>query len=94
VMDFSEAERSGFIEAFVTFWNQRSENDRTDAQLRIDAGHILRGCKEHFQSGVTRISRIGGVVPVDKRQDFIQRATGLLSSPTNEDFLEQARHLV
>jgi hypothetical protein len=63
-MDFSEAERGGFIEAFVAFWNRREENKRTDSQLRQDAGRILKGCKEHFQAGVTRISRIGGVIQV------------------------------
>ena len=67
-MDFSEAERGGFIEAFVSFWNRRQDNDRTDHQLRHDAGRILRGCKEHFRSGVTRISRIGGVIPVEESE--------------------------
>ena len=93
-MDFSEAERGGFIEAFVSFWNRRQENERTDSQLRQDAGRILRGCKEHFRSGVTRISRIGGVIPVEQRESFVKQAIGLLSSPTDIDFRNQAREII
>jgi hypothetical protein len=93
-MDFSEAERGGFIEAFVSFWNRRQENERTDSQLRQDAGRILKGCKEHFRSGVTRISRIGGVIPVEQRGSFIRQAIGLLSSPTDTDFRKQARKII
>jgi hypothetical protein len=93
-MDFSEAERGGFIEAFVYFWNRRRENERTDSQLRQDAGQILRGCKEHFRSGVTRISRIGGVIPVEQRGTFVQQALGLLSSPTDTDFRKQAQEII
>jgi hypothetical protein len=93
-MDFSEAERGGFIEAFISFLSRRYDNKRTDAQLRVDAGRILRGCKEHFRSGVTRISRIGGVIPVEERDTFIKQTMGLLSSPTNKEFLVQARQIV
>lgn len=93
-MDFSEAERGGFIEALVSFWCRRSDNERTEAQLRHDAGRILRGCKEHFRSGVTRISRIGGVIPVEQRGSFVQQAIGLLSSPTTADFHQQARQII
>ena len=93
-MDFSEAEHGGFIEAFVSFWNRRQEDERTDSQLRHDAGRILKGCKEHFRAGVTRISRIGGVIPVEERGSFIQQAIGLLSSPTDTDFRKQATVII
>ena len=90
-MDFSEAERGGFIEAFISFWNRRPENERTDSQLRDDAGRILKGCKEHFRAGVTRISRIGGVIPVEQREYFV---IGLLSCPTDTKFREEAREII
>ena len=93
-MDFSEAECGGFIEAFIAFWNRQQENEHTNSQLRQDAGWILRGCKEHFQSGVTRISRIGGVIPVEQRESFIKQAIGLLSSPTDIDFRNQAGEII
>jgi len=93
-MDFSEAERGGFIEAFVSFWNRRPNNERTDEQLRHDGGKILRGCKEHFRSGVTRISRIGGVIPVEQRELFVKQAIGLLSCLTDEEFRNQARQII
>ena len=94
VMDFSEAERGGFIEAFISFWNRRPDDDRSDAQLRLDAGRILRGCKEHFRAGVTRISRIGGVIPVEQRGSFVEQAVGLLSCPTDAEFRQQARQII
>ena len=93
-MDFSEAERGGFIEAFISFWNRRPENERTDSQLRDDAGRILKGCKEHFRAGVTRISQIGGVIPVEQRGSFVKQAIGLLSCPTDTKFREQAREII
>ena len=47
MMDFSEAEQLGFILAFVEFWNLRADS-RTDEELSATAGHLLRGCEEHF----------------------------------------------
>jgi hypothetical protein len=93
-MDFSEAERGGFIEAFISFWNRRDNNKRSDVQLRHDASRVLRGCKEHFRSGVTRISRIGGVIPVEQRDVFVEQTVRLVSSPTDEEFIQQARQII
>ena len=47
---------------------------------------ILRGCQEHFRAGVTRLSQISGVIPLEKRDAFIQWAVGLLSVPTEDKF--------
>ena len=40
-MDFSEAEQNGFIEAFVTFWSNRTDDDRSEADLREAASSLL-----------------------------------------------------
>jgi hypothetical protein len=40
-MDFSEAERNGFIEAFITFWSNRADDDRSEEDLRDAASYIL-----------------------------------------------------
>jgi hypothetical protein len=64
IMDFSDAEYNGFIDAFISFWIQRLDDNRNEDDLRKNAQHILRGCKEHFRSGVTRLSRINGVIPL------------------------------
>jgi hypothetical protein len=93
-MDFSDAERNGFINAFISFWLRRSDNNRTEDDLRKDAQHILRGCKEHFRSGVTRLSRINGVIPSAHREIFVQRALALVSVPTHVEFLDYARLII
>ncbi|RPD52543.1 hypothetical protein L226DRAFT_433390, partial [Lentinus tigrinus ALCF2SS1-7] len=62
VVDFSEAERNGFIDAFIEF-RQNEGTTRSVDDLRSSAQGLLRGCRQHFNSGVTRLSRIGGVIP-------------------------------
>ncbi|KAF8956267.1 hypothetical protein BDZ97DRAFT_1763938 [Flammula alnicola] len=54
VMDFSEAEREGWILAFIDLWILRRDNHRTEDELRKAAECLLRGCQEHFRAGVTR----------------------------------------
>ena len=46
-MDFSEAERSGFIAAFIDFWTLRSDS-RTHEELSAAAGRVL-GCFKDLQ---------------------------------------------
>jgi hypothetical protein len=70
-MDFSEAERLGFILAFVEFWNLRADS-RTDEELSATAGRLLRGCEEHFRAGVTRVARINGAVPPYMKEAFTE----------------------
>ncbi|KAJ3553953.1 hypothetical protein NP233_g12527 [Leucocoprinus birnbaumii] len=49
VMDFSEAEREGFIKAYQRFYQTRND-PRTDNQLRADAQKLLRGFLDYFQT--------------------------------------------
>src|SRR5882757_4470605 len=88
-MDFSEGERSGFIDAFVQFWMMRMDNTRTAGELNEAAKAILRGCEEHFRAAVTKVSRINGAVGPDKVAAFKARALGLLSVPDIEEFNKQ-----
>lgn len=92
-MDFSEAERSGFIAAFIEFWTLRSDS-RTNAELSAAAGHLLRGCEEHFRAGVTRVARINGAVPPDLKDAFTERALGLLRCSNSEEFQSRASLIV
>jgi len=93
-MDFSDAERNAFINAFISFWIRRPDDNRNEDDLRKNAQHILRGCKEHFRSGVTRLSRINGIIPPEHREIFIQRASALVSVPTHMEFVEYARLII
>ncbi|KAJ4463839.1 hypothetical protein C8J55DRAFT_394042, partial [Lentinula edodes] len=61
VVDFSEAERMGFINAFVRFWLKHS-NARLENELRKKAETLLRGCLQHFHNSITRVKRIAAIV--------------------------------
>ena len=52
VMDFSEAEHARFRLAFIEFWILHTDS-RPHEELSEAAGHLLRGCEEHFRAGVT-----------------------------------------
>ncbi|KAI0071012.1 hypothetical protein K474DRAFT_1569608, partial [Panus rudis PR-1116 ss-1] len=62
VMDFSEAERNGFISAFAEFWLTSRGNSRTEEQLSSAARSVIRGCRQHFRASVTRLKRNTSVV--------------------------------
>lgn len=94
VMDFSEAERNGFIKAFISFWLRRPNNARTEDELRVAAQKVLRGCREHFRAGVTRLSRINAVIPPQQSDVFVQRAVALVSLPTQAEFIERAQLII
>lgn len=77
-MDFSEAQQVGFISAFEEFWSRRPGDGRTKDELCTAAKLLLKGCKQHYQSGVTRVKKIGAVV--QGRPDlFASLANELLS---------------
>ena len=91
-MDFSEAERSGFISAFIKFWTLRADG-RSHEELAAAAGRLLHGCEEHFRAGVTRVARINGAVPPDLKDAFTERALGLLQCSSSDEFQRRA-HLI
>lgn len=93
-MDFSEAERSGFISGFITFWMMCSDNTRTRQELQVAAEHLLKGCREHFRAGVTRVSRISGAVAYGMKEEFSKRALALLDAPNSQEFIAHAELLV
>jgi hypothetical protein len=90
-MDFSEAERSGFINGFIQFWTMRANNTRTAKELAEAAKAILRGCEEHFRAAVTRVSRINGAVGPNKVEAFKTRTLGLLSVASGDEFLNEPK---
>lgn len=94
VVDFSEAERTGFIMAYIEFWLLRTENNRSEGELRTAAEKLLKGCLQHFRAGVTRIKRISGVIPPASTEAFESRAMALLDASDSKDFHARAVALV
>ncbi|PPR02123.1 hypothetical protein CVT24_011345 [Panaeolus cyanescens] len=94
VMDFSQAEHAGFSSAFVSFWLSHPDDTRTAEQLELAAERLLKGCVEHFRAQVTRIGRIGGVIPVGQSDEFKRRALALLDAPSVDDFMAHASLLI
>jgi hypothetical protein len=93
-MDFSEAERGGFINGFIQFWTMHVNNTRMAEELAEAAKAILRGCEEHFRAAVTRVSRINGAVGLNKVEAFKTRALGLLSVASGDEFDKQANLII
>ncbi|KAJ7703657.1 hypothetical protein B0H17DRAFT_872502, partial [Mycena rosella] len=67
VVDFSTAERNGFILAYVDFWLQHASNARSIDELCDAAPKLLKGCEQHFRNQITRVKKISGVVDPSKR---------------------------
>ena len=93
-MDFSEAERHGFINAFQDFWQIWGGDERSDEEREDAAECLLRGCQEHFHAAVTRVARINGAVPQDKKEVFTKCALGLLNCFSSDDFQLQAKLII
>lgn len=93
-MDFSEAERVGFIHAFRDFWRVRDDNTRTPEELEIAAKRLLKGCLEHYRAAVTRIGRITAIISPEHQEDFKTRALDLVNLPTPAAFRDEAMRLV
>ncbi|KAJ6461966.1 hypothetical protein DFH09DRAFT_1114122 [Mycena vulgaris] len=94
VVDFSDAERVGFVEAFVIFWKRRKDDVRTEEELRKAAGGLLKGCQQHFRAQVNRIKNISAVVHPSLRDAFANDALALLDVDDYAEFLELVDHLI
>ncbi|KAJ3009429.1 hypothetical protein NUW54_g2783 [Trametes sanguinea] len=93
VVDFSEAERAGFIRAFIDFW-RREGSTRTTDDLRSSAERLLKGCQQHFRAGVTRLKRIGGVIPLGEASKFERMAHKVLELDDLPSFRQHSQKLL
>lgn len=89
-MDFSKAERKGFIQAFVEFWTMQPNDKRSRNELKKAAKALLKGCREHWRAALTRLSRINGVIPPEHRDAFVKRCQRLLDLESSSEFIQQA----
>ncbi|KAH7874303.1 uncharacterized protein C8R40DRAFT_1171405 [Lentinula edodes] len=92
VVDFSEAERTGFVNAFVRFWLKHT-NLRDESELRKRGDELLRGCLQHFQCSITRVKRIAAIVPVEQQLHFAKKVNRLLQAKDSNDFNQLAKTL-
>ncbi|KAJ2991697.1 hypothetical protein NUW54_g8123 [Trametes sanguinea] len=93
VVDFSEAERSGFIHAFIDFWHHEGTT-RTSDDLRASAEQLLKGCQQHFRAGVTRLKRTGGIIQLDDAPKFERMAHSLLEVKALSEFQKHSAKLL
>ncbi|KAJ7203108.1 hypothetical protein GGX14DRAFT_570367 [Mycena pura] len=95
ILDFSNAQRNGFIEAFVSYmcsripaWNTLSARSQAleRASLKERAMALLVGCGIHWKRSTHKIKQVIG-------SKFLYRFEALISilessTPTSEDFLQ------
>ncbi|KAJ7137063.1 hypothetical protein C8R44DRAFT_948832 [Mycena epipterygia] len=81
ILDFSTAQRNGFIEAFIEFmcaripgWNTLSKQSRTTeaANLRTRALALIKGCIVHWKRSLHKIKQVIGA-------KFLYRFEGLVA---------------
>ncbi|KAJ7658759.1 hypothetical protein DFH06DRAFT_442939 [Mycena polygramma] len=94
VLDFSMAERIGFILGFIDFWLQYAPNDRSVDELSDAAAKLLKGCRQHFRNQITRVKKISGVVDPSKTDIFENYARKLLSCENMDDFNHHANEFI
>ncbi|THU79059.1 hypothetical protein K435DRAFT_698742, partial [Dendrothele bispora CBS 962.96] len=70
VVDFSDAQRLGFIDAFVDFMFQVQKGQQSQEELHCVAQTLLKGCEYHDDKSVTRVAHIGEVVPSETEAHF------------------------
>lgn len=88
-MDFSVAQREGFIQAFVEYWRTTKPGSRTIMQLEEDARKLVKGCEYHFHQSVERISKIIPTTDSHPRREFVQRMKALANEDSVTIFKEE-----
>lgn len=89
-MDFSEAERVGFIYAFIDVWINQPDNTRTAEELEVAASGLLKGCAQHFSAQIQRVQKISGVVHPSQVDIFSNYARRMLEFEDLDEFTAHA----
>ncbi|KZV85156.1 hypothetical protein EXIGLDRAFT_841658 [Exidia glandulosa HHB12029] len=95
-VDFSQAQRRGFIIAFVWFWQKRN-SERSVEELEEAAVSLLRGCGEHFRSSVTRVTHSAKLFPLAgtgyTAEAFTKLALSLLNDIPRDEYEQRVTNL-
>ncbi|KZV89850.1 hypothetical protein EXIGLDRAFT_136981 [Exidia glandulosa HHB12029] len=95
-VDFSQAQRRGFIIAFVRFWQKRNSH-RSAEELEEAAVSLLRGCGEHFRSSITRVTHSAKLFPAANAgrtaEAFTQLALSLLWDIPQDEYHQRVKNI-
>ncbi|KAJ7156737.1 hypothetical protein C8R46DRAFT_1294476 [Mycena filopes] len=78
VVDFSDAQRNGYIDAFIDFWLEFSPHGRDEKELAQAAAALVKGCRQHFDNQITRVAKISRIVGPERQSVFRKYAKKLL----------------
>jgi hypothetical protein len=93
-MDFSAAEAGGFVAAFTAFWLSMDEDSHSTEELELVGQSLLKGCVQHFSTGITHLKKISGVVKPSLAEAFETRELALLDAEDMPTFNNCASALV
>ncbi|THU92440.1 hypothetical protein K435DRAFT_906252 [Dendrothele bispora CBS 962.96] len=82
VVDFSDPQRIGFVEAFEDFF-----------ELHDAAIALLKGCQYHYDKSVTRVSRVASAVPSDKCSKFKKYCRILRTTEKSDTFFQVVKKI-
>lgn len=100
VIDFSMAEKRGFIDAFVEHKLEKANLSSYSRDLLIshktilekEALTFLKGCQEHYQQSVIRIARNNAIIKYEESAKFQSMAIKLLKTNA-EKFFEEVKEI-
>jgi hypothetical protein len=93
-MDFSQAQREGFILAYVEFFSSQADDHEDEYTLRMRAESLLKGCAEHFRQAISHVAAKHAVIDPTKHDEFVARAVQLSQVSSYEEYEAIARRLI